>query len=78
MVMGLLEHTGEFGVSGWVRYRDGAGNWNDSWTSEPGDRLPRAVEVRMNRTGRAPLVMLFLTAPALPPPPPTPVEVPGP
>lgn len=52
-----------------VRYRDAAGNWADSWTSDPGDRLPRAVEVRMTRTGRAPLVMLFLTAPSLPPPP---------
>jgi general secretion pathway protein J len=52
-----------------VRYRDERGNWNDSWTSEPGDRLPRAVEVRMTRSGREPLTMLFLTAPTLPPPP---------
>lgn len=53
-----------------VRYRDEKGNWSESWTSDPGDRLPRAVEVRLTRRGRAPLVMLFLTAPALPPPPP--------
>ncbi|HEY0598213.1 type II secretion system minor pseudopilin GspJ [Sphingopyxis sp.] len=52
-----------------VRYRDEKGNWNESWTSEPGDRLPRAVEVRLSRTGREALTMLFLTAPALPPPP---------
>lgn len=52
-----------------VRYRDERGNWGESWTSEPGDRLPRAVEVRLTRRGRAPLAMLFLTAPALPPPP---------
>jgi general secretion pathway protein J len=52
-----------------VRYRDAAGSWSESWTSEPGDRLPRAVEVRISRTGRAPLTMLFLTAPTLLPPP---------
>ena len=51
-----------------VRYRDERGDWNESWTSEPGDRLPRAVEVRLTRSGRAPLTMSFLTAPTLPPP----------
>ncbi|WP_428630616.1 type II secretion system minor pseudopilin GspJ [Sphingopyxis sp.] len=54
-----------------VRYRDQAGAWGENWTSEPGDRLPRAVEVRLSRTGREALTMLFLTAPTLPPPPPT-------
>lgn len=52
-----------------VRYRDDKGNWGESWNSEPGDRLPRAVEVRLSRTGREALTMLFLTAPTLPPPP---------
>lgn len=52
-----------------VRYRDEAGRWSESWTSEPGDRLPRAVEVRIDRTGRPPLTMLFLTAPTPLPPP---------
>ncbi|MHA4838400.1 type II secretion system minor pseudopilin GspJ [Sphingopyxis sp. MSC1_008] len=52
-----------------VRYRDERGNWGEVWSSEPGDRLPRALEVRMARTGREPLTMLFLTAPTLPPPP---------
>jgi general secretion pathway protein J len=52
-----------------VRYRDERGNWGEVWSSEPGDRLPRAVEVRMARTGREALTMLFLTAPTLPPPP---------
>lgn len=52
-----------------VRYRDERGNWSESWTSEPGDRLPRAVEVRLTRTGREALTMLFLTAPTPPPPP---------
>ena len=47
-----------------VRYRDEQGQWGSSWTSDPGDRLPRAIEVRLTRQGRAPLVMLFLTAPA--------------
>lgn len=52
-----------------VRYRDDKGNWGESWNSEPGDRLPKAVEVRLSRTGREALTMLFLTAPTLPPPP---------
>lgn len=52
-----------------VRYRDEQGNWNESWNSEPGDRLPRAVEVRLTRTGREALTMAFLTAPTLLPPP---------
>lgn len=60
-----------------VRYRDERGNWSESWSSEPGDRLPRAVEVRVVRTGREALTMLFLTAPALPPPPPV-TEAPQP
>ena len=58
-----------------VRYRDADGNWGESWNSEPGDRLPKAVEVRISRTGREALTMLFLTAPVLPPPP---VSVPAP
>ena len=52
-----------------VRYRDENGAWGDNWTSEPGDRLPRAVEVRLTRRGRAPLILMFLTAPTWPPPP---------
>lgn len=60
-----------------VRYRDDKGQWGSNWTSEPGDRLPRAVEVRLTRQGRAPLVMLFLTAPA-PVPPPPPLGTPAP
>ncbi|WP_447929689.1 type II secretion system minor pseudopilin GspJ [Sphingopyxis fribergensis] len=52
-----------------VRYRDERGNWGEVWNSEPGDRLPRAVEVQLTRTGRDALTMLFLTAPTLPPPP---------
>ncbi|WP_428683054.1 type II secretion system minor pseudopilin GspJ [Sphingopyxis sp.] len=59
-----------------ARYRDDRGNWSETWTSDPGDRLPRAVEVRMTRTGRAPLTMLFLTAPAVPPPPVAPAPAP--
>ncbi len=59
-----------------IRYRDDRGQWAGSWNSEPGDRLPRAVEVRLTRRGGAPLVMLFLTAPA--PPPPLPAGTPAP
>lgn len=47
-----------------IRYRDGDGQWSGVWTSDPGDRLPQAVEVRLTRRDREPLVMLFLTAPA--------------
>lgn len=54
-----------------VRYRDERGNWGESWSSEPGDRLPRAVEMRITRRAREALTMLFLTAPTLPPPPAT-------
>ena len=57
-----------------VRYRGDDGAWSESWTSEPGDRLPRAVEVRLTRTGRAPLTMAFLVAPTIPPPP-VPAEI---
>jgi general secretion pathway protein J len=49
-----------------VRYRGEDGAWNDRWSSEPGDRLPRAVQVRLTREGRAPLLLLFLTAPTPP------------
>lgn len=59
-----------------VRYRDERGNWSESWSSEPGDRLPRAVEVRLTRTGRAPLTLLFLTAPTVPPAPAAPGSTP--
>ncbi len=52
-----------------VRYRGADGHWSATWSSDPGDRLPLAVEVRLTRTGRAPLTMLFLTAPTPPPPP---------
>lgn len=52
-----------------VRYRSIDGSWSDTWASGADDRLPRAVEVRLTRRGRAPLTMLFLTAPTPPPPP---------
>lgn len=56
-------------TSAQIRYRDEQGNWGAVWTSEPGNRLPRAVEVRLTRSGRPSLTMLFLTAPTLSPPP---------
>jgi general secretion pathway protein J len=59
-----------------VRYRDDRGQWSELWSSDPGDRLPRAVEVRLTRTGRAPLTMIFLTAPTPPVPPAAEVPVP--
>lgn len=51
-----------------VRYRGDNGQWIGGWTSEPGDRIPRAVEIRLTREGRAPLVLAFLTAPTPPQP----------
>lgn len=56
-----------------VRYRDAQGAWSESWSSDPDNRLPMAVEVRLTREGRAELTMLFLTAPT-PPIPPVTVE----
>lgn len=50
-----------------VRYRGDDGAWASSWNSGSDDLMPRAVEVTLTREGRAPLVMLFLTGPALPP-----------
>jgi len=52
-----------------VRYRGADGSWSTTWSSDPGDRLPGAVEIRLTRVGRAPLTMLFLTAPTPPLPP---------
>ncbi|SNT25058.1 GspJ family type II secretion system protein [Sphingopyxis indica] len=52
-----------------VRYRSLDGSWSDTWSSGVNDQLPRAVEVRLTRRGRAPLTMLFLTAPTPPLPP---------
>lgn len=49
-----------------VRYRGADGAWSENWSSDPGDRLPRAVEMRLTRNGREPLTMLFLTAPTPP------------
>lgn len=51
-----------------LRYRDALGNWNDNWTSDPGNRLPLAVEMRFQRQGREPLTLMFLGTPTAPPP----------
>ncbi len=62
-----------------VRYRDARGQWQQSWTSDPGDTLPVAVEVQLTRRARPSLTMLFLTAPTPQPPknaPGVPVPVP--
>ncbi|MEQ1687836.1 MAG: type II secretion system protein GspJ [Sphingopyxis sp.] len=53
---------------GW-RYRALDGGWNAVWAPDRPDRLPRAVELTITRTARAPLTMLFLLSPdGLPPP----------
>lgn len=52
---------------GW-RYRSAEGGWSEVWAPDRPDRLPRAVELSITRTGQAPLTILFLVAPdGLPP-----------
>ena len=52
---------------GW-RYRGAKGGWSEVWAPDRPDRLPRAVELSITRTGQAPLTILFLVAPdGLPP-----------
>lgn len=45
------------------RYRGSDGNWSDSWSPDRPDRLPRAVELTINRVGGSPVSMAFLVAP---------------
>lgn len=55
-----------------VRYRDARGGWRPSWSSDVERALPAAIEVTLNRGGRAPLLLRFQTGPALLPPVPEP------
>lgn len=45
------------------RYRGVDGSWNDSWTADDAARLPRMVELTVQRNVGAPLTMRFLVAP---------------
>jgi general secretion pathway protein J len=51
------------------RYRGIDGGWSGGWQPDDPARLPRAVELTVERTGTAPLTMRFLVGPdGLPPP----------
>lgn len=51
------------------RYRSLDGGWSDAWQPDDPARLPRAVELTLERRGGAPLVLRFLVGPdGLPPP----------
>lgn len=52
-----------------LRYRDARGEWRESWSSEIERVLPTAVELRLTRQDRTPLLLRFATAPTLLPPP---------
>lgn len=50
-----------------LRYRDAAGRWHNVWPvagSAVAEPLPRALEMRLRRSGAAAVTMLFLLAPA--------------
>lgn len=46
-----------------LRYRDGLGQWQESWPVAGRAILPRAVEVVIQKRAGAPLRMVFLVAP---------------
>jgi general secretion pathway protein J len=51
------------------RYRSFDGGWSDNWQADDPARLPRAVELTLERRRSAPLVLRFLVGPdGLPPP----------
>jgi general secretion pathway protein J len=46
-----------------LRFRHAQGKWRDDWTPTQPDLMPRAVEMRVTRTGEPPIVLRFLVAP---------------
>ncbi|MFD1105643.1 type II secretion system minor pseudopilin GspJ [Sphingobium olei] len=46
-----------------LRFRDAQGKWRDDWTPSQPDLMPRAVEIRVTRTGEPPVMLRFLVAP---------------
>lgn len=51
------------------RFRSLDGGWSENWQPDDPGRLPRAVELTLERQGVAPLVLRFLVGPdGLPPP----------
>ena len=58
-----------------TRFRGLNGNWSSAWVPATPDALPRAVEVTLEPTGRAPVRLVFaLSGDPAPPPPATPAE----
>jgi general secretion pathway protein J len=55
----LLDHVEDVAL----QFRDEKGDWREDWTPQQPDLLPRAVEIRITRTGEAPVTMRFLVAP---------------
>src|SRR3546814_9961276 len=45
------------------RFRDTQGDWRDEWTPSQPDLLPRAVEMRITRTGEPSVTLRFLVGP---------------
>ena len=51
------------------RVRNSDGGWSEGWSADNPDRLPRAVELTLDRNSAQPLTMVFLVGPdGLPPP----------
>ena len=51
------------------RYRAEDGGWSQGWAADDSRRLPRAVELTVERRGSAPLALRFLVGPDGVPPP---------
>lgn len=45
------------------RVRNADGGWSDGWSADNPARLPRAVELTIDRNGAPPLTMIFLVGP---------------
>ncbi len=51
------------------RVRNADGGWSDGWSADNPARLPRAIELTLDRNNARPLTMIFLVGPdGLPPP----------
>ncbi len=56
------------------RFRSVDGAWSEGWAADMPERLPRAVELTIERRGGPPVTLAFLVAPDGLPPPGTPPE----
>jgi general secretion pathway protein J len=55
----LLEHVENVAL----RFRDAQGEWRDEWLPTQPDLMPRAVELRVTRTGEPPVTLRFMVGP---------------